>query len=414
MKSNKIIYQVLFDNNVLRGNPLSKEVKRFIKNWSINKQLIINFYVPEIVAEEYKKYFLNEVKRSIKQVSGASELLYRFTGLKTNNPTLNDREILKIAEKTLQENALHIIPVPYDEVDLRDLAKKAVYYLPPFEEKHEKGFKDSLIAETIISQKELIPQETNLIFICGDNKLREYLSGNRKIKGGLKLYQSVPEFESELRLLLTAFDKHFIDRLTQQAKERFYNPAKPEGSLYYEFKVKEKISEQYGYLFVHPERHRRLEYLSNAYFGESETGIWVAVEQPLFEIGNPVFSQKRNGKYQWETTVVSKQRFEKISSMITLGSNYFLEHILEFNIKWEFELDKDHKIIKSILKDIKHTSALSNEIYEYPGISHFSQPTPVSGVTISGIGTVPVNNQGQLKPVSYGTNLGDFLSEKDK
>lgn len=337
-------------------------------------------------------------------------------GVKNRDTKLSRSSIRNKAEKILTDLNILKIPTPYKSINLEEVVKKAVYYLPPFEEKHEKGFKDSIIAETIRDDFKNTQSEIIYIFICSDKKLFEYLNAIEPINGtNFKMFQSVPEFESDLRLILSKIDKGFIKNLAKQAETIFYDLVNPESSLFHKFEIKEKINQQFGHLFLNPERHQRFGgLLSSINAGSSLYQAWAPIEQTHFEISKPIFIKQDNDNYEWNSVIVSKQKFESTAKSAGWGLNSrnLLEHVLEFGVGWSFKLNSKGEIVNPDFGDIKNTSAKSYDVFEYPtklSELEYRPSTSSSGATLSGIGTIPV---GELDEPDYYDMWRDMEAEK--
>ena len=81
-----------------------------------------------------------------------------------------EKNLETIFEKKLSDVGIGILPLA--KCDLEDLLRMAIENVPPFEESHEKGFRDSLIMFSILEAIKGVP-EKNALLVSDDKLLTE-------------------------------------------------------------------------------------------------------------------------------------------------------------------------------------------------------------------------------------------------
>lgn len=391
MSSKKPSYIVLFDTNTLvEGNPLREAVANLINTYKGDHRLGIKFLIPDVVREEFKKHFLKKVKEARVGYIKHSGDLVNLMNVKLPKFDVEESQVLSKAGKILKDHAIGVLETPIKKINLKGLIKKAVYYEPPFQESKEKGFKDSIIAETIVVNLPKLTKGAQVIFICKDEVLRQYLSTYQPKFPNFKVYESVPDFESELRLYLLERDDKLVVEITKEAEAAFYK-SDDKNSLFFKEDIPRKLFETFPTLFANPKIEE------NRYHGVGVWNTvpknWIPIEKPEFRVSPPVFIERKDSSlYIWESTVLYHQVFENqatVQNVRFAGFDHRGEFILEFKIRWESEIDSSGKISthKCKILNIDYTPKVISESYAVASMYPLA-----SGATIAGQGTVPVAN----------------------
>ena len=111
-----------------------------------------------------------------------------------------------------------IIPVPISSEYLTEISKLAIKNLPPFDEKSDKGFKDTLIAFTI---KDYIINNHNdnleVYFLTNDKRLKQYFNES---KLPIDVVEDFQEFENIVRTKEEYFQKVIEEELDLTSEVR--------------------------------------------------------------------------------------------------------------------------------------------------------------------------------------------------
>lgn len=403
---------IIFDSNLIFGLPISKEVRDFIQSTNLDKRLSASYYVPETVLEEAKKKFLDNYKESKQRYFDSTKTLsVILKSKKFPNVSASEVSLERKVGKEFASYGIKIIKTPNDRINWSEIRKSAVFQKLPFSRgETEKGFKDSLVAQTILFSLPSFRSQ-QVAIICRDGLLSTFLKEKTKARKNVALHPSLPDFQSVLRLQLLG--DRLIKEISNEAKLAFYNPQdalllpNERQSIFYREDFPRQILVKFPSLFANP-NIRQNSYGLTTWFPQTRVN-WVPVEEPTFGVANPVFiSKSRDRNYLWQSTVVYRQRFEHTASSTGLysGFNNKGELKLEFLIKWTSPVDDKGKIdpTKCTIKDISPqfnekegfvTIAAAdipvNEVTPLPSFDITSGvPTMISGPTLAGQGTVPV------------------------
>ncbi|OGH18706.1 MAG: hypothetical protein A3F31_00555 [Candidatus Levybacteria bacterium RIFCSPHIGHO2_12_FULL_38_12] len=393
MKKRKLKYNVIIESSVLYGKPIRKEVATLIANFIGGEKVIIRFYVPEIVLEESKKHFLDDFLELKQKYENTSKNLYELLKqYKVPKIKKSENQIFRIVENAFHANKIETLATPYTKIIWKNIVKKAVYKLPPFspEKDKEKGFKDLIIAETVLDHLPRLYKNSNVVFLCNDGLLSDYIKSKTKRYGNFKVFQSVPDFESALRLHLLKNSNKLVEETTKEAENSFYKPL-DKNSLFYREELPRKFIETYPTLFGDPKIQHDLYYGVLVWQGGKEN--WIPVSEPEYRVSKPVFIKEESNKYQWESSIIYRQIFENAETKSTAlagGYDNKGEHVLEFKVMWETPINPDGKINLAQSKILKIEHIPRQTMSNYP---MFSMGTSMLGnATLAGQGTVPVFN----------------------
>ena len=390
MKKKKLKYVVIFDSSVVYGKPIRKEIVELIKNCLADKRLSISFYAPEMVLDEAKRHLFEDLL----DLKNEYDAIIKDIGVilkKQKFPELirSESKIFTIVAKAFSDNNIAILNTPDEKISWKDVAKKAAYKRTPFspEKDKEKGFKDAVIAETIFIALPKLSKNSHVVVLCHDSRLAEYIESRTKRYKNVKIFPSVPDFESAMRLHLLKNDDKLIEEITREAESSFYK-ALDETSLFYKENLRKRIQESYPTLFANPIIKDNL-YYGVRVWNESVKTNWIPVSEPEYRVTKPVF-MARGGEniYKWESTVKYRQVFENeptIRNSSLMGFDNRGELALEFKIKWESEVDSRGKINPSSRKitSIEHIPGATGLLFGQEGTAMASLATSAGQGTVS-------------------------------
>jgi len=144
---------------------LRHEVAQLIQEGSKHSDLVMRWYLPEVVVHE-RKY---QMQRKGFDLLPSIEKLEALPGhgLGINADIIKSR-VEDAASKQIDELGLIVSPLAAEDVDWSRLMLDAVYRRPPFEiGEKEKGFRDALIAETFLQVVAAAPSTPRLCWIRG-------------------------------------------------------------------------------------------------------------------------------------------------------------------------------------------------------------------------------------------------------
>jgi hypothetical protein len=234
---------------------------------------------------------------------------------KINEVEIFPNEAIKVAgENALKKYDINILDTP--SVGLADILKKAIYHEPPFKSEGDAGLKDELIAETVKSHAPGMSNDSVVVFICSDETFRKYMTSISE-EFRFKVYQSIDEFESELKLqlLLTGEETKLVDTLAKAAEAIFFRDEEQKTLFYKE--ALPRLHTNFPTLFSNPQPEQSWTLYSGNFMGlDTRNGRWSPIDKAKYEIFRPLFLEKTGENiFIWESTVIYSQNFENLDSL---------------------------------------------------------------------------------------------------
>lgn len=209
--------KIIFDTNSLYTGSASDlfntKILNLIKDYSDIPDLKISWYLPNIVVTEREYQMLQEGEKLLPSI----QKLERHLGhnLNINENIIHERIKLTISQQ-INEHSVNIISLDINNVDWNNVISNALYRVPPFEKgKKEKGFRDSLIAESFMQLIEVspkTPQICRLVLITNDGLLIEALTKKTKILSNVYIYNDIEELKSLINTLASAVEEELIKK----------------------------------------------------------------------------------------------------------------------------------------------------------------------------------------------------------
>lgn len=387
-------YSVIFDTNTLiMGNPFNKEIINLIKEYKNNSEVKLEIFVPKVVEEEFKSKLPKKIidakaayVKAIKEINSLME-----TELQELKQVFSDDEIKIAGANALKKYGIKVLDTP--SVGLEQILKKAIDHEPPFKDGGDAGFKDAVIAETIKAHAPGLSNNSTVVFICSDGNLKEYMEKmSQEYK--FRVYQSVKEFESELKLsiLFAGGREKLIDSLQAGAEEIFFRNEDKKTLFYKE--AWGRINREFPTLFSNPQPRPSLVAVS-AYrisTDDEELGPWVSSGKAKYDVFKPLYIGKQDSDTLiWESIVSYNQDFVREVNASTKGLEGFSftaktgTYSLKFKIAWIVKLTKEGQLDPNTAEvtsvdQIRDTLNLNWEYFP---------ETPISGpTTLSGTATI--------------------------
>jgi PIN domain-containing protein len=243
--------KVVFDTNAIytaSGNNLvNNEVDELIRSNSNHKDLLITWYLPEIVRQE-REYQLRQHGRTLVQAIRKLEKFVDHEFL----PLVDEIVIQRLNERIqtqIDELAINVLPVDVSKVDWRRVMVDAAFRQPPFSPtEREKGFRDALISEAVVQLVESSPQSDNICriaLITGDSLLTEATKAKTVAVQNVRVLSSIDELKGLINTLVSTVDENLIQQLKVEATGLFFEANNREAYFYTE-KIKERILEEFA------------------------------------------------------------------------------------------------------------------------------------------------------------------------
>jgi len=280
---------VVFDTNVLftqvASDLVRSEVQRIVKENSNHPDLTIEWYLPDVVLGERKYQMLLKANELLPNLSKLEKLLGHSFGVGDDTLELH---VDNAINSSIQEHNFKTAQCNVSEVDWSDLISRSVTRSPPFEpNEKEKGFRDSIIAQSFVQLQNASPITPNvcrLALVSGDQKLREYVAELTQDVKNVRILTKLDELESLINTLVSTVPEEFVAELTKKAGKIFFEKEN-EKSFFYKESIREKIKEQYA-----------TELNDTILPGHTRTG-------GTWWISEPIFIKKERQRIHWVSSV---------------------------------------------------------------------------------------------------------------
>jgi hypothetical protein len=283
--------EVLFDTSALHTkdshNLVSAVVRAAIEAHSNHRDLVVHWYLPEIVVLE--RTFQMQTRASDHQdhVEKLEKLLRRKLG--SNRSTLQKR-VDDVVKRQLTKLKLKILKLDASKVDWPRLWTKAAYRQAPFDaNKQEKGFRDALIIETFSQLMDASSESASRIaFVCHDPLARQAAAGRVGHNQNVKIVETVEDLVGHIAQLASKLSEEFVSGLLPRAIELFST---------LRAKAKSEIEEKFQQVLRQPR----------------------TVHVKRFHISKTVFDKKQRGRVHWITYI--EYSLERVLSFGDLFDN---------------------------------------------------------------------------------------------
>lgn len=280
---------VVFDTNVLftqvASDLVKHDVRKIIQENSNHPDLLVEWYLPEIVVGERRYQMVKKAKELLPSVKKLEVLLGHQLGIGEDTLQLH---VDKAINQSVKDLNIQTAKVDTSTVDWDNLISRSVNREPPFEaNEKEKGFRDSVIAQSFLQLKKSSPTTPNvcrLAFISEDNKLREYVSEVTQGTKNVRILSSLDALESLINTIVSTIPEEFALKLAEKAGRLFFEKDN-NNTFYYKESIGEKIREQYAKELSDTILQGCLRY----------GGTWW--------IQNPIFIKKDRQRIYWISTI---------------------------------------------------------------------------------------------------------------
>ncbi|HEB36361.1 MAG TPA: hypothetical protein ENI18_11045 [Candidatus Aminicenantes bacterium] len=288
-KKTKPELKVVFDTSVLFSKVaydlVRNEVRQLIESNSKHVDLSTRWYLPRIVVDE-RRY---QMQRKAFELFPSIVKLERLLGhnLNITEKILRDR-VDEAINKQLEELAISIFEIDIKDIDWEALIQRASFRLPPFDPgEKEKGFRDSLIAESFLQLVKQSPATSSicrLAMVTSDGLLTEFMNKSTKETRNVRVLSSINELESLINTLVSTVTEEFVAEMIKKASKYFWEKGN-DSSLYYKESIRDTIKELYSQELNAPPREGLLR------------------ENDTWWITDPTFVKKERQRIFWITQI---------------------------------------------------------------------------------------------------------------
>lgn len=280
---------VLFDTNVLFTQVASDLVclkaKTLVKENSQHPDLIIEWYLPEVVIGERRYQMLQKAKELLPNMQKMEKLLGHNFGVGENTLELH---VDNAINESIRECEFKRATIDTKEINWENLISRSIKREPPFEaNEKEKGFRDSIIAHSFLHLHKNSPSTPNiclLALISEDQRLIDYVTELTVGSKNVRILSSLDQLESLINTLISTIPENLVADLAQKAGKLFFEQEDTK-SFYYKENIREKIQDTYS--------NELSNTILSGYLRNEKT--WWILE--------PIFIKKERQRIHWITTV---------------------------------------------------------------------------------------------------------------
>ena len=346
---------VVVDTNILwdkdKKNAACPDFDRF---WKSNLTLIpLELHIPEVV---FGELHFQQTTSAQKLSSSISESLVELCGI-TQSKYVHKVEEHKVKtqvgqkiEKWMKGLGGVVIPTPIESINWSEVVASAIWRNPPFtfdpkDKNNEKGFRDALILETVVSLSQSSASTgKTVIFLCNDFLLRTEAEKRLKHDKKFLAFESIADFQSYIQLTQQELTEKFVKAIQAHARVKFFKTNDP-NCLYSKEKLRERICQQFSEdinASPHSVGTNALSSLLDATIKSTLPKVaerfWINATQFEHLVGDREFN--------WVSGVTIAQLFEGVSQGVggLLGTPLQPEgkiKLINFDIKWKANVKAD-------------------------------------------------------------------------
>lgn len=242
--------KIFTDTNIVHAAQahllVSNAVYKYVSEHKTIESVQLKWFLPSMVVEERRHQMLNAALTLSPKLTEVEKLLGHSLGI--SQEVMQDRIDSKIS-KTIKDLKINVCKLDISRVDWEDIIARSASRKAPFEysSEKEKGFRDAIIANSFLQEVERsskTPRICLLVFITGDNRVREYIE--EKIVGSenVRILETLDELKSLLNAIASEVTEEFLKEIYQKAYNIFYDFDKKDG-LYVKENVFSKMNDQH-------------------------------------------------------------------------------------------------------------------------------------------------------------------------
>jgi len=242
--------KVVFDSSILytgsASDLLNRDVIQLIREHSNHPDLILTWYLPDIVVHERQFQMLKKGQELLPTIQKLEKLLGHNLNI---TESVIESRVNEAVERQSQEYNLQRFSLVIDKVDWNRMILDAAYRHPPFEySEKEKGFRDALILEAfmqIVADSPATPKICRIALVTGDKLLGEAAKSRTSSSANVRILSTNEELKGLINTLVSEISEEFVAKIQEQAKQYFFSPGE-KTTLYYREDVATKIREKYN------------------------------------------------------------------------------------------------------------------------------------------------------------------------
>jgi hypothetical protein len=287
----RLTLKIVLDTNQLftesASDLLRRSLRDRIKENTKHADISIEWWLPDVVRHERQFQMQREAFKLIRHIKDTERLLGHSLGITSEILAARVEDAVENQIKELQITAL---PLKTSQVSWERVIEDAVYRRPPFEEgKTEKGFRDTMIAESfvqLVKDSPSTPASCRVVLLTADGLLADAVQERTASAGNVRILRSEEELQDLINTLAANVEETFVNEVRELAAASFFSSGS-EG-LFYTERIEVRIKEQFS---------KEL----------SEVPSWATSrENRKWYIANPQFVEKQRQRITWNTTITIK------------------------------------------------------------------------------------------------------------
>jgi hypothetical protein len=298
--------RIALDTNQLFNGSASDllrvELSKFIADSRRHDDVKIRWFLPEVVKRE-RRYQMREAARELLPATAKLERLLGH-GLAITPDVLSDR-VNAIVDKQISELQIEVAKLDPEKVDWDRIVADSVDRNPPFVTgKHEKGFRDAVIAETFLQLCQQSPKSQRacrIILVTSDEMLATSVSERTHGATNVKILRSLEELKDFVNVVVSDVTEDFINRIREDATRTFFVKDDTQ-TLYYTAKIGNEVSARYA-----------------KELASTPPGSAVRKNETWY-IGPNRFSHKKGQRVHWIASIKVEAKAYRIESSVTASN----------------------------------------------------------------------------------------------
>lgn len=360
-------HSVIVDTNILFDQDKSKVVSpQFDEFWEKHSaEANLELKLPEVVIGEILFQQTTAALKTLSRANKSFGQLASFTGKKYSHRVSEkrvEREIKSRFYIWAKSKKFEELPAPVDDIKWESLIDDSIWRRPPFsydpdKMDQEKGFRDALILETVVSYCEFeFELGKKFVFITNDKLLRKSSEKRLKREVTFSAFESLDGFAAYLRLEKESFEGPFIKAVVNKAAKKFFK-FQDENSLVYKVGLPGMVRERYSEDFNNPQSLIPDDFENGFYSG----GRWKPVSTGTFSFDRKPQFQNIEGEctFLWLSKVHFDQVFEceadwhDHTHTFTRTFARTFTHEIIFDVHWKANISIDERFTKIELIDVE-------------------------------------------------------------
>jgi hypothetical protein len=301
LRSKPIPHVIIPDTSILwcedKKPTVSPDFESF---WDNHHKLVpLELVIPQIVRGELlfqqvtsaQKHF-EKMATALSDLSAIAECRHEFS------ITANEikEQVCRKFDRWLERKGGLVRALP-QQIALASIAEASVWRQPPFSfdpknPDNEKGFRDSLILETVCDYVSQETRDVGIVFVCADKLLLDTTKSRTSANAKCSCYESLPELASYLKLTHERHEKEFTTSILDRARKKFFVPD-DKNTIWEHERLLDKIKRAH-------EQQLKL--------SETEASGWEPANAGIWFIENAQFVRKDDDEtFHWESPVTFVQ-----------------------------------------------------------------------------------------------------------